>query len=315
LAVYDALTGGHCTLPDGDRRAAELPDAVKKTALSIETFHKASLVHDDIEDNDLFRYGEETLHRKYGTATAINTGDFMIGMGYRLVSRETKSLGPDVVADILDSLAEAHTRLSEGQGAELVWRDSRNKRLTPLDALKIYALKTAPAFEAALFSGIRLAGSAEQYVGPIRQFARHIGVAFQILNDLNDWCGDSHNKLTAGGDTLGGRPTVLWALAIEGLQEEQQLELLELVAADSLRPEDRVRRVRELYEQADVFEKAHRLIDKYQQRAEDVVDKIEPPALRRLLHYLIDAVLDRYVAEEQPAEDPQVVPLAPRPVS
>ena len=49
-------------------------------------------------------------------------------------------------------------KLSEGQGAELIWRDSRNKRLTPADALKIYSLKTAPAFEAALHTGLRLAG-------------------------------------------------------------------------------------------------------------------------------------------------------------
>ena len=130
------------------------------------------------------------------------------------------------MADILDCLADAHLRLSEGQGAELLWRDSRDKRLKPLDALKIYALKTAPAFEAALFTGARLAGPAEKYVEPIKQFARNLGVAFQILNDLNDWEGDDHNKLAAGGDVLGGRPTVLWALALEGLPAAKQEELL-----------------------------------------------------------------------------------------
>ena len=92
--------------------------------MSIETFHKASLVHDDIEDDDAFRYGEETLHRKYGTPTAINVGDYLIGLGYRLVSREAKALGAETVADILDRLADAHLRLSEGQGAELLWRDA-----------------------------------------------------------------------------------------------------------------------------------------------------------------------------------------------
>ena len=54
-------------------------------------------------------------------------------------------------------------------------------------------------------------------MAPVRQFARNLGVAFQILNDLNDWRGDQHNKLSAGGDILGGRPTVLWALALEAL--------------------------------------------------------------------------------------------------
>ena len=68
------VTGGQCTLADGAERMAAIPDAVKRCALSIETFHKAPLVHDDIEDDDQFRYGDETLHRRYGIPTAINVG-------------------------------------------------------------------------------------------------------------------------------------------------------------------------------------------------------------------------------------------------
>jgi geranylgeranyl pyrophosphate synthase len=298
LAVYDALTGGQGTGGEGAAHVAQLSDSVRRAAMSIETFHKASLVHDDIEDDDAFRYGEETIHKKYGAATAINVGDYLIGMGYRLVSREAKSLGAETVADILDWLADAHLRLSEGQGAELMWRDALDKRLKPLDALKIYALKTAPAFEAALYTGARLAGPAEKYVEPIKQFARNLGVAFQILNDLNDWDGDDFNKLAAGGDVLGGRPTLLWALALEGLPPAQQDELLALAGADRLHADSRVAQVRGLYQQADVFEKAHRLIDKHRARAEKIADAIEPEELRALLYYLIDSVLDH--AERAP---------------
>jgi geranylgeranyl pyrophosphate synthase len=250
------------------------------------------------------------LHRKYGTATAINVGDYLIGMGYRLVSREAKSLGADTAADILDWLADAHLRLSEGQGAELLWRDARDKRLSPLDALKIYALKTAPAFEAALYTGVRLAGPAEKYVEPIKQFARNLGVAFQILNDLNDWDEGAHNKLAAGGDITGGRPTVLWALALEGLPPAKQEELLDMVAGTLRVPSSSenghrnehdgtrsvpatLARVRALYEEAGVFDKATRLIEKHQERAEKIADEIQPEELRALLYYLIDSVLDR----------------------
>jgi len=296
LAVYDSLTGGKATGASGAEQVAKFSDSVRRAAMSIETFHKASLVHDDIEDDDAFRYGEETVHKKYGTATAINVGDYLIGMGYRLVSRESKTLGAETVADILDCLADAHLRLSEGQGAELLWRDSLDKRLKPLDALKIYALKTAPAFEAALYSGARLAGPAEKYVEPIKQFARNLGVAFQILNDLNDWDEGEHNKLAAGGDVTGGRPTVLWALALEGLPLEKQEELLKLVSppTDVRRPTSdlRLARVRELYEEAGVFDKATRLIEKHQERAEKIADEIQPEELRALLYYLIDSVLD-----------------------
>ncbi|HUG69123.1 MAG TPA: polyprenyl synthetase family protein [Pirellulaceae bacterium] len=306
LAVYDALTGGNGTSSDGAQHVASFPDAVRRTAMSIETFHKASLVHDDIEDDDAFRYGEDTLHRRYGIPTAINVGDYMIGMGYRLVSCDAKQLGPDVVADILNNLADAHMKLSEGQGAELLWRDAKDKRLKPLDALKIYALKTSPAFEAALYSGARLAGPVDDYVESIKQFSRNMGVAFQILNDLKDWRGDSDNKMSAGGDTLGGRPTVLWALAIEGLPAAEQVELLDLVSDANVGDEYRISRVRQLYVQADVFEKAHRLVDKHQQRAEAIADALEPEELRRLFYYLIDTVLER---PSEPAE-----PQAPAPI-
>jgi geranylgeranyl pyrophosphate synthase len=302
LAVYDALTGGKATGGDGAAQIDEhFSDAVRRAAMSIETFHKASLVHDDIEDDDAFRYGEETIHKKYGMPTAINVGDYLIGMGYRLVSRESKTLGAEKVADILECLADAHLRLSEGQGAELMWRDSGDKRLKPLDALKIYALKTAPAFEAALYTGARLAGSAEQYVEPIKQFARNLGVAFQILNDLNDWEGDDHNKLAAGGDILGGRPTVLWALALEGLAATKQRELLDLIGSHGAHGAvDHLARVRKLYNEAGVFEKASRLIDKHRERAEKIADEIEPEELRALLYYLIDSVLDHAAPAAQP---------------
>ena len=226
LAVYDALRGAPGTI-GADRLI--LPEAVKRVALAIEVFHKASLVHDDIEDDDTFRYGRATLHRQYGVGTAINVGDYLIGLGYRLVTRGQKDLGGDCVADILARLSDAHLKLSEGQGAELLWREAREKALTPLDALKIYALKTAPAFEAALYTGVRLAGPADGYEQLIGEFSKNMGVAFQILNDLKDWEEDGDNKLVAGSDVRAARPTLLLALALEGSPPAQQAELLNLI--------------------------------------------------------------------------------------
>lgn len=310
LAVYDALTDGHGTKSNGAQAVESIPDSVRRAAMSIETFHKASLVHDDIEDNDAFRYGHETVHRRFGTATAINVGDYLIGMGYRLVSREIKTIGAETAADILDYLADAHVRLSEGQGAELLWRDATDKRLKPIDALKIYALKTAPAFEAALFTGVRLAGQVNGFAEPIKQFARNLGVAFQILNDLQDWNEDERNKMASGGDLLGGRPTVLWALALEGLSEAGQGELLALMADNSRSASERINPVRQLYSEAGVFEKAHRLVDKHQERAESIADEIQPDELRRLFYYLIDTVLER-PAEQSAPEPPKPAIIVP----
>lgn len=320
MAVHDALTGGHATLPDGAEYLTGLSDAVRRVALSIETFHKASLVHDDIEDDDDYRYGDETIHRRHGTSTAINVGDYLIGLGYRVVSREAGSLGPDVAADILDRLADAHMKLCEGQGAELTWRDARDKRLGPLDALKIYAMKTAPAFEAALYAGARLAGPVDDLGGPLALFARNLGVAFQILNDLKDWNESDQNKLSHGADVLGGRPTVLWALALASLNDDDSAALYALVDSDDRREEGgnwregrgdekgdgkhgqrqiqlsddtRIQRIRALYQRAGVFEKAEQLIEKYRARAEAVADDLQEDELRRLFYYLVDSVLER----------------------
>ena len=307
LAAYDALKGGKATL---SAEGLDLSDSVKRAAVAIETFHKASLVHDDIEDDDTFRYGQETLHRQFGIGTAINVGDYLIGLGYRLVSRERKVLGSDVAADILDKLADAHLKLSEGQGAELLWRDAKDKAITALDAMKIYALKTSPAFEAALYSGVRLAGPAEQYEKMITDFSRHLGIAFQILNDFKDWNGDSDNKLVAGQDILAGRPTLLLALALEGLTGGDREELLAILHHEHPRQDQNLLpRVKQLFTKANVFEKAETLVEKYRTRTEAIADAVEPTELRELLYYLVDTVLER--SEAAPVEAiPQLVQLS-----
>ena len=311
LAAYDALTGDLGSGASGEEACLKIPPAVRRAAISIETFHKASLVHDDIQDDDAFRYGQPAVHKRFGNATAINIGDYLIGLGYRLLSGlidNDRRFDPQMRVDVLDCLANAHVRLTEGQGAELIWRDALDKALKPLDALKIYALKTAPAFEAALYSGIRLAGDASPYVEAIRTFSRNLGVGFQILNDLQDWNGDTANKVAAAGDVLGGRPTLLLALALESLPAESQAELLDIVSGRSdIEASRRIATVRRLYQQANVFETARKLIDKHQERAEAIADQINPEPLRRLFYFLIDTVLHRVEEGETASPSPQFV--------
>ena len=295
LAAYDALSGTQPARLGNVDPAPRLSDAVRRAAVSIESFHKASLVHDDIQDGDAFRYGQPTLHVQHGVATAINVGDYLIGLGYRLVGRDMAELGPETAADILNKLADAHTKLSEGQGAELVWRDSRDKRLSPEEALNIYALKTAPAFEAALYCGLRLAGPANQYAEPVAKFAKHLGVAFQIVNDLQDWNGDDFNKLTLGGDVLGGRPTVLWALALQGLADAMRIELEQLVAEGKATPAV-FGKIRRLFQRAGAFEKAQQLVSEHRLQAERIAEGLTPEALRQLAFHLIETVLKQPAA-------------------
>lgn len=304
LAAYDAITGarGLNAVP-GENASLHYPDSVKRVAMAIEAFHKASLVHDDIQDDDQYRYGRETLHRQHGAGSAINVGDHLIGLGYRLINSIREELGAEIACDVLDRMAAAHLKLCDGQGAEMAWHDSADLSVSPLDALQIYALKTSPAFEAALYAGLRMAGPVEQYEKMIPAFSRHVGVGFQILNDLKDWQGDDNNKLVAGQDALALRPTVLLALALQEADERQRREIESLMSGGG---EDgqRISRLRQLFEQCNVFETAESLVEKSRARAEALADEVEPEELRQLLYFLIDSML---APVEQPTPiDPDV---------
>jgi geranylgeranyl pyrophosphate synthase len=317
LAAYDAVTGASgVNGGPGAEAGNEFSDSVCRMAMAIEAFHKASLVHDDIEDDDEFRYGRQTLHRRYDLGTAINVGDYLIGLGYRLINSGRDELGAEVSSDILDRMAAAHVKLCDGQGAEMAWnstpvgaglRAGPSLDVTPLDALQIYALKTSPAFEAALYAGLRMAGSVEAYEEMIPQFCRHLGVGFQILNDLKDWQGDDDNKLVAGQDALALRPTVLLALALQNADDDLKSEIEDAIIGDDA-PLFRIGRLRRIFERCKVFEKAETLVDKSRDRAEALADEVEPVELRKLLYFLVDTIL---APNEQPAPiDPDIlVPL------
>jgi geranylgeranyl pyrophosphate synthase len=306
LAAYDAITGGELqktNLEQVDR--LPVPDGVARVAMSIEAFHKASLVHDDIEDDDMYRYGRETLHREYDLGTAINVGDHLIGLGYRLLNACREDFGAEVACDVTDRMSQAHVKLCDGQGAEMAWQQRPTLELTPLDALQIYALKTSPAFEAALYSGLRMAGPMDKYEELVPTFCRHLGVGFQVLNDLKDWRGDSNNKLVAGQDAQALRPTVMLALAINAATPEQLAELQEIIDMKST-DEFRGPRLKRVLEETGVFEKADALVEKSRARAEALADNIDNEKLRQLLYFLVDTVLA--------PEDDQQPTVQPSPV-
>jgi geranylgeranyl pyrophosphate synthase len=228
LAAWYAASGRPALSPG--QATPEIPDAVARAAIAIEAFHKASLVHDDIQDNDQYRYGRETLHRRHGIGPAINIGDYLIGVGYRLI-HAAREHDPAAALDVLNSMSAAHLRLCDGQGAEMAFQTSPDWNLTPLDALQIYALKTSPAFEAALYAGLRLADHPLAHSDIVPRFCRHVGVAFQVLNDLKDWQGDTDNKLLAGQDAAALRPTVLLAFALRHASPADRSELQLLLSA------------------------------------------------------------------------------------
>jgi geranylgeranyl pyrophosphate synthase len=292
LAAFDAVVADDADKPRPGGQTPAPRDAAKAAAVAIEIFHKASLVHDDIEDDDAMRYGRATLHREQGIPAAINAGDYLLGAGYRIVSA-LPGIDAAALRDVVAILADAHVRLAKGQGAELWWRDAADKRLTPDEALAIYGLKTSPAFEAAIAMGVRLAGVAPSAAAAIDRYAMHVGTGFQVLNDLKDWGGDLENDRRVAGDLLGGRPTLLWALAMQGLGSRDAARLREIaaVARRSDRPLDTanlVAEARNLYERADVVPRARDVASSQRAAALQALADCRLTRLRDVLEFLLD---------------------------
>ena len=300
LAAFDAVVA------DGSDRGV-VPDAAapraaaRAAAVAIEIFHKASLVHDDIEDDDAMRYGRPTLHLERGLPAALNAGDYLLGAGYRLVSL-LPGVEPRTTADLVGILADAHVRLAQGQGAELWWRDAADRGLSPAEALTIYGLKTSPAFEAAVAMGIRLAGLPPESVAAIGRYALHVGTGFQVLNDLKDWGGDLENDRRAAGDLLGGRPTLLWALAIERLDRPAVDRLREIAAAatGTELPSEAIGSLlleaRQIYDRANVVSRAVAIAAEQRRFAAEAVSGCRLRRLRDVLEFLLDLAVPDQVA-------------------
>lgn len=162
---------------------APIPLSLKRLAVAMECFHKASLIHDDIEDDDNERYGEQTLHAEHGIPVALNCGDLMVGEGYRLIANS--GAPPAVLARVLSIASAGHRTLCLGQGAELSWmRDP--KPLSSAEVLEIFRRKTAPAFEVSLRAGAALAGADDGLLEILGRYSDALGIAYQIRDDLED---------------------------------------------------------------------------------------------------------------------------------
>ncbi len=267
--------------PPGPEGQSPTPsEEMVRVALAIEAFHKASLAHDDIEDDDDERYGQPTLHRRYGQAAAINVGDYLQGLGYRLIASVAGGVGTETAAAVVAMMSRAHQHLAQGQGAELAWR--REGRLAPAvrDVLRMYALKTAPAFAAALGSGVRLSGAGGADDRRLEAFSRYVGVGYQVLNDLDDWAADVRHT----------RPTYLTALAAEIAGPDKRDALVEAIrhCRHSAGTTEALGR---RFDALGVFDQAEQFVARLRQRAKRLAEQFEGRTLRELCTFLVDFIL------------------------
>ena len=169
--------GTYCSLLN----CSEFPEYLNPIALAVECFHKASLIHDDIEDNDDSRYDKPTMHKQAGISVALNVGDFLIGEGYRLLSHE--SIPKEIRAELYTQASQAHSELSLGQAQEF---ESLDKVVSLEQSIETHRLKTAPAFRVAMFLGAIAAGKFDEYRDVFQRISDNLGIAYQIADDLED---------------------------------------------------------------------------------------------------------------------------------
>ncbi|MEI6436330.1 MAG: polyprenyl synthetase family protein [Bacteroidota bacterium] len=197
--TYEAF----CTHPDDT--------ILNRLALSVECFHKASLIHDDIEDDDPLRYGKQTIHAQHGIAVAINAGDLLIGEGYRLIAENR--LSPDILSACFRVISAGHRAMTLGQGAELLATISR-KILSMKEILDIFENKTSSAFRVSLLLGGTIGGADTETLNKLERFSHFTGIAYQIMDDMEDYNGQR-------GDIRFRKPSVQLAMLMKELPQDE----------------------------------------------------------------------------------------------
>ncbi len=172
--------------------AEEISEEVQSAlAVIIECFHKASLVHDDIQDDEDFRYEQPALHKIVGVPVAINIGDYLIGKGYQLLA--SVRCDAKVKADCLKVVATSHLNLSEGQGADILLQQNIAQKSVD-EILQIFEQKTGEAVKVALMTGAIAGNASESELQLLSKFAEYFGIAYQIRDDLNELRETNHLK-------------------------------------------------------------------------------------------------------------------------
>ncbi len=261
----------------------EIPDSLKKLAVAVECFHKASLIHDDIEDEDDTRYGEATLHSSHGTAIALNVGDLLIGEGYRLIA--AADIPAEQKAAMLLVAAEGQRELCRGQGAELAWA-RQPAGLGPKQVLEIFRQKTAPAFEVALKLGACLAGRLEETGDALAAFSTALGIAYQIRDDMDDLSDDAGASLL---ETI--RPSILLAEAREKAKGDTRA-LFDALWERRTPAGTTVPQVRQAVHDTGADDRCLTLLESYKQEAIRSLQQVENASLKGLLRRVIGKIFN-----------------------
>jgi geranylgeranyl pyrophosphate synthase len=252
-------------------------------AASVELLHTATLVHDDLIDNALFRRGMPTLNTSWTPAATILTGDFLFARSAQLAAETDNVRIVNIFAQTLMTIVggELHQLFNSGHGQ------------VPTEAeyhQRIYA-KTASLFAAGTETGGILCGAPESETEALRDYGRDLGIAFQIVDDILDFQGDEQtigkpvaNDLRQGIATL---PVMLF-----NQKEPNHPTVLKAVRREPIPNEEIQALVREI-RAACCLEASLAEARRFTNRAQAALDRLPDNAYRQAMHGLAGYVVTR----------------------
>ncbi|WP_295513153.1 polyprenyl synthetase family protein, partial [Thiolapillus sp.] len=216
LLVYAAGTA--C---GGDMDVLDIP------ACAVELIHSYSLVHDDLPamDDDDLRRGKPTCHKVYDEATAILVGDALQSLAFELLARSTDRIPAETRLNMLRILANASGSrgMAGGQAMDIDGVD-QELSLPELEIMHIH--KTGALIRASVQLGVLSAGGSKEQLAKLEHYAKAIGLAFQVQDDILDITENTHTLgKTQGKDAADNKPTYPALLGLDGARQKAR-ELL-----------------------------------------------------------------------------------------
>jgi len=211
------------------------PDLVRIAGV-VELVHLASLVHDDIMDEAEVRRSRRTATREYGATAAVLLGDALFSHALNLATQFPTT---EVCQEVSDSMR----KVCAGEIIQTLRRGSTN--ISRADYDRIIDLKTAELFRVSCHLGGRFSGYSPEYVAAAGKFGRHLGIAYQIYDDLADFFGDEKRiGKTLGTDLASGKITLPLLALADRLPEVEQAGLIEEITGR--RPPQPVLRIQQM---------------------------------------------------------------------
>jgi geranylgeranyl diphosphate synthase type II len=276
-AQYILAIGGKRVRPVcvlmGNELFADINQDAWQVAAAIELFHNFSLIHDDIMDKAPLRRGMQTVHAKYGDATALLAGDVMFAQAYDYLTRIDLSY----VQKIIKLFNQTSKEVCEGQQIDMDFEQMQNVGMEQY--IQMITLKTSVLLAASLQLGAILGGAGEGNQQHIYSFGKNLGIAFQIQDDYLDAFGDPEKfGKQIGGDILSNKKTFLLLHAIEVASANQKKEIDTLISTN---PTDKVEKMLTIYKDCKVDEWAKELKEKYYKTALKNLEDVAVLAIRK----------------------------------